>query len=70
MAKCHTTLLLADALTKPLGRLLFLIMKYRLLGGARPSDCIRQLILPCGTEISTGNLINLEEQVTKDFNQR
>ena len=41
-----------------------------MLGGARPSDCIRQLILPCGTEISTGNLINLEEQVTKDFNQR
>ena len=54
-------------MTKPLGRLLFLIKKYRLLGGARPSDGIRQLILPCGTEISTGNLINLEEQVAMNL---
>ena len=64
MAKCDTRLLLADFLTKPLDRVQYLLKEYTLLGGSHPQDGIRKLILPCGTEISTENLENLEILIT------
>ena len=64
LAKCDTKLLLADFLTKPLDRVQYLLKEYTLLGGSHPQDGIRKLILPCGTEISTENLENLEILLT------